>query len=98
VAAEIRQKYGQEKRQTNTPPQTLLRSNGLYDFQSNAETTNTTNGEQDIDSSVGLEKRAPSKYLMPHMTKNGLSPYAPDAYKVSRLLRRRNTYMTVSVY
>ncbi|KAL4756108.1 pectate lyase superfamily protein-domain-containing protein [Aspergillus foveolatus] len=87
VAEMMRQKYGQNKRQTNTPPQSLLRSNGLYDFQSYTGPTDTMNSDEDIDSQSGLAKRAPSKYWMPHMNKNGYSPYAPDGYKVWRNVR-----------
>ncbi|KAL5048229.1 hypothetical protein BDW71DRAFT_205766 [Aspergillus fruticulosus] len=87
VAATIRHKYGKGKRYTNKPQQALLRSNGLSDFQSNAEPTNASMLEQDQNGHAILQKRAPSKYWMPHMEKNGHSPYAPDGYKIWRNVR-----------
>jgi hypothetical protein len=86
VAATIRHKYGKGKRYTNKPQQALLRSNGLSDFQSNAEPTNASMLEQDQNGHATLQKRAPSKYWMPHMEKNGHSPYAPDGYKVHQFV------------
>ncbi|KAL6229037.1 pectate lyase superfamily protein-domain-containing protein [Aspergillus navahoensis] len=85
VAAAIRQKYGKGKRTTNTPEQILVQSNGLYDFQSFAETGNASLSEDNSD--VSLQKRAPSQYWMPHMEKNGNSPFAPDEYKLWRNVR-----------
>ncbi|KAL5042121.1 hypothetical protein BDW71DRAFT_217250 [Aspergillus fruticulosus] len=85
VAAAVRQKYGKGKRTTNTPAQVLVHSNGLYDFQSFAETGNPSLREDNRD--VSLQKRAPSQYWMPHMEKNGNSPFAPDGYKVWRNVR-----------
>ncbi|RHZ48193.1 uncharacterized protein CDV56_102104 [Aspergillus thermomutatus] len=85
VAADIRRKYGQGKRHTNTPPQALVQSNGLYDFQSFAENANVSLVDQE--SYTGLHKRAPSLYWMPHMEKNGHSPFAPDGYKIWRNVR-----------
>ncbi|KAL4875747.1 pectate lyase superfamily protein-domain-containing protein [Aspergillus karnatakaensis] len=86
VAAMMRLKYGEGKRHTNTPAQALVRSNGLYDFQSYAETTNTTLIEQ-TGNEDRLQKRAPSQYWMPHVTKDGQSPFAPEGYKVWRNVR-----------
>ncbi|RLL97668.1 hypothetical protein CFD26_105896 [Aspergillus turcosus] len=85
VAADIRRKYGQGKRHTNNPPQALVQSNGLYDFQSFAEIANVSLVDQE--STTGLQKRAPSLYWMPQMEKNGRSPFAPDGYKIWRDVR-----------
>jgi hypothetical protein len=79
----IREKYNRGKRATNTPAQTLVHSNGLYDFLSYAETVNAASSFGD-NNDPGLQKRSPSKYWMPHMEKNGNSPFAPAGYKVCK--------------
>ncbi|KAF7180792.1 hypothetical protein CNMCM7691_010083 [Aspergillus felis] len=63
----------------------LVQSNGLYNFQSFAENVNVSLVDQQ--SNPGLQKHAPSQYWMPHMEKNGHSPFAPTGYKIWRNVR-----------
>jgi hypothetical protein len=82
VAAQIRQKYGKGRRDSNTPKQALVHSNGLFDYSSTDSSDLTTNSN---DTSRGdLHKRdTVAEYWMNTMEQNGLSPFAPKGYKVS---------------
>ncbi|KAL6234792.1 hypothetical protein BDW75DRAFT_230891 [Aspergillus navahoensis] len=86
VAAEIREKYGKGRRESNTPHQALVHSNGLYDYLSTGTSDDIVMGNET--SQRMIQKRAtPSEYWMNTMDQNGLSPFAPSGYKVWRNVR-----------
>jgi hypothetical protein len=82
VASQIRKKYGKGRRDTNTPHQALVHSNGLYDYISTGTSDEITIGNDTSQSKI--QKRDTSKYWMTTVEQNGQSPFAPAGYKVFR--------------
>lgn len=73
VAARMRTKYGTNVSDTLVPPQ-AVRDSGIYEFRPT---------EMDLMySATGLDKRASSSWWMADMEQRGVSPYAPEGYKV----------------
>jgi hypothetical protein len=87
VAAKIREKYGKGRRDTNTPPQALVRSNGLYDYLAFGSGSSTDKVYDNKTAQTEMNKRdAASEYWMASVDQNGQSPFAPSAYKVQSML------------
>ena len=83
VAARIREKYGKGRRDTNTPPQALVKSNGLYDYLAFGSGGSTDEVQNNKTAQAELKKRdAASEYWMASVDQNGQSPFAPSGYKV----------------
>ncbi|KAJ5869330.1 hypothetical protein N7455_004271 [Penicillium solitum] len=85
VASQIRKKYGKGRRDTNTPRQALVHSNGLYDYISTGTSDEITIGNDTFQSKI--QKRDTSKYWMTTVEQNGQSPFAPTGYNVWRDVR-----------
>lgn len=73
VAAQMRAKYETNVSDTLVPPQ-AVRDSGIYEFRQTETDT--------MYSATDLEKRAPSSWWMANMKQRGMSPYAPEGYKV----------------
>ncbi|EPS32683.1 putative exo-beta-1,3-glucanase [Penicillium oxalicum 114-2] len=88
VAAEIREKYGKGQRHTNTPPQALVRSNGLYNYLAFGSGGDTSDINDNKTIQEQIQKRdGTSKYWMASVNQNGQSPFASSGYKVWRNVR-----------
>lgn len=80
VASQIRNKYGKGQRDTNTPRQALVYSNGLSGYLSTGDSDDVVFGNQTARGTIN--KRDVSKYWMETIDQNGQSPFAPAGYKV----------------
>ncbi|KMU92714.1 hypothetical protein CIHG_10500 [Coccidioides immitis H538.4] len=85
VAAQIQEKYKLKGNDTNTPPQSYVRPNGLEGYIVYPENMQEViTGWND---SFTLEKRAAQQYWMIDMAQHGVSPFAPSGYKVWRNIK-----------
>ncbi|EEP79928.1 hypothetical protein UREG_04770 [Uncinocarpus reesii 1704] len=83
VAAQVQAKYRLKTNDTNTPPQSYVRPNGLEGYivsGDNLQQVITT----ESNSTAILEKRATPQFWMASMQQRGSSPFAPAGYKVWR--------------